>query len=93
MTSSLDRYDFIGRARQRNLQESLRERRRLAVQALTEYCVKVTRDGRTVDELVFDTRPTLAQLVERAGQDATVVSIESMKRTVLVAGRTAEAAK
>lgn len=93
MTDNFDRYDFIGRARQRNLQDSLRERRRLAVQALTEYSVKVTRDGRTVDELIFVTRPTLGQLVERAGQDATVVSIESMKRTVLVPGRTAEATR
>lgn len=93
MTRNLDRYDFIGRTRQRNLQHSLRERRRLAVQALMEYSVKITRDSKTVDELVFDARPTLGQLVERAGSDATVVSIDSMKRSVLVAGRATESGK
>jgi len=75
MTESADRYDYLGRLHRTRMEERMRERREVALRAASKVRVQITRDGTTVDELLFDTPPTLADLIARAGSDAFVLAI------------------
>lgn len=75
MSWDRDRYDYQSRALAQRMADGLRERRRVALKAASKVSVQITRDGQSVSELIFDTPPTLAQLVERAGADAFVLAI------------------
>ena len=75
-----DRWDYIGRMRQQRLAEELRDRRREAIRAVSQVSVQVTSDGKSVDELIFDRPPTLAELMESAGPDSYVIAIERLHR-------------
>lgn len=75
VTWERDRYDYQSRALAQRMADELRGRRRAALKAASKVSVQITRDGRSVSELIFDTPPTLAQLVERAGADAFVLAI------------------
>lgn len=75
MSWDRDRYDYQSRALAQRMEDGLRERRRVALKTASKVSVQITRDGQSVSELIFDTPPTLAQLVERAGADAFVLAI------------------
>jgi len=75
MTMGWDRYDYQGRVLAQRMADDVRERRRAALKAASKVSIQITRDGLSVSELIFDMPPTLAQLVERAGADAFVLSI------------------
>ncbi len=75
MTWERDRFDYRGRVLAQRMDDDLRERRRAALKAASKVSVQITSDGQSVRELIFDTPPTLAQLVERAGAEAFVLAI------------------
>ena len=75
MTIEQDRYDYRGRVLSRRMTEAMRERRQAALKGASKVCVQVTSDGQTISELIFDTPPTLAELVNRAGAGAFVLAI------------------
>ncbi|MEZ5778123.1 MAG: hypothetical protein R3E44_07155 [Paracoccaceae bacterium] len=90
MSGTGDRYDYLGRLRRQRLEEEMRDRRLAAIKAAARVSVQVTSDGVTVNELRFEAPPTLGQLIEQAGADAFVISVERLRGAKGEAG-TAEA--
>ena len=88
MTDTTERWNYQGRILQRRMNETLRERRRLAIRSMTHYCIKISLSDGTLQELVFDAPPTLAQLVGYVGENATVVGAASEQKSVRVQGST-----
>ncbi len=82
MTMQSDRFDYLGRSAARRLGLTVRDRRRKALDSVSDVCIRVTGDGGTMRELIFDHPPTLAELVARSGSDAFVVSVQKRRREV-----------
>ena len=60
----------------RRLLQAARAGRRRAVATISKCCVVITDDGYETREAIFAAPPTLAQLSERVGGDAFVVSVK-----------------
>lgn len=80
MTIHTNRFDYIGRSTAGRIGHNVRDRRRKALDSVCDICVKVTGDGGTLHELIFDHPPTLNELLERAGQDVFLVSVQKRRR-------------
>ncbi len=65
--------DFIGRIRQRH-QAPASAAREPAVRRT--FVVHITRDGKTVEDLLFDTAPTIGAIAARTGTEAYVISLD-----------------
>lgn len=65
--------DFIGRIRQRHrgVNTSGRE-----PEIRRTFVVHITRDGRTTEDLLFDTAPSIGAIAARAGTEAYVISLD-----------------
>ncbi len=74
-----DRFDYLGRSISRRIGESVRARRQQALDAVSQFQVTFTLDGKTLREAVFDTRPTQDDLIRRAGAEAVIVSIKKRR--------------
>jgi hypothetical protein len=61
-----------------------RLRRRRALEAITECCVRVTEDGHTTWEEAFPRPPTLGDLVDRVGKGAFIVSVSMRRKSLRV---------
>ncbi|MCB2117076.1 MAG: hypothetical protein KDE00_12455 [Rhodobacteraceae bacterium] len=72
MTKDLD---FISRIRARTSEEERLRMEATARAAARRISVLVTRDGSTTDELFFETPPTLADLMARAGSGAFILGV------------------
>ena len=81
-----DRYDYMGKCRERQRQQNLVERRRLTVPATPQVAVKVMGADAEVSEFLFDSAPTLSDLIAQAGGGATIVSVETVTRPVRLFG-------
>jgi len=74
-----DRFDYLGRSISRRIVESVRDRRQKALEAVSQFQVTYTVDGKTLRKAFFDTKPTKDELMRRAGADAVIVSIEKRR--------------
>ena len=74
-----DRFDYLGRSVSRRISESVRARRQQALDAVSQFLVTFTVDGKTLRETVFDTRPTPEDLIHRAGAEAVIISISKRR--------------
>ena len=66
----------------RRLKEHARLGRRMALARISRFCVTVTMDGDRTQDEYFDRTPTLAEIVERVGAEAYVVSIGMKRRSL-----------
>lgn len=80
MTVTRDRWDYLGRVREQRLEQEARDRRQAAIRAAARVSVQVATAGGVVRELLFDEPPTLAELIEMAGGNAAVLSVERLRR-------------
>ena len=80
MTVMRDRWDYLGRVRDQRLEQEMRDRRLAAVRAAARICVQITTEGGSVRELLFAEPPTLMELMEQAGANASVLSVERLRR-------------
>ena len=80
MTVMRDRWDYLGRVRDQRLEQEMRDRRLAAVRAAARICVQVATEGGSVRELLFAEPPTLTELMQQAGANASVLSVERLRR-------------
>lgn len=64
--------DFIARIRQRHQPPAP------APLPQRSFIVQITRDGRTIEELIFDRAPSIGAIAARAGTEAYVISIDML---------------
>lgn len=62
--------DFISRVRQRHHVPAAKPPVRRS------FIVQITRDGATIEDLVFDTAPTIGAIAARCGTEAYVIATE-----------------
>jgi hypothetical protein len=93
MTISEDLIDRLSTETGRRLSSHARSRRRSALTRITRYSYVTTEDGKTTKELTFERPPTLAELVERVGDRAFVVSVAIKRQSLREMFRTAIAAE
>lgn len=65
--------DFIGRIRQRHRGANTSGRE---PESRRTFVVHITRDGRTTEDLLFDTAPSIGAIAARAGTEAYVISLD-----------------
>lgn len=53
--------------------------------AANRFVVLVTRDGRTIEELLFERPPTLGDLFTRVGADAYILGVSAASTSVRIA--------
>ncbi len=82
MTVTDELIDRLSSETGRRLMERARTGRRRALAKISRFCVTVTMDGQTTREELFDRTPTVAQILDRVGPEAFIVSI-GMKRRPL----------
>ena len=70
-----DSNNYMQRHKSRLAVDAMRERRRAALQTASKISYQITTDGQTSYQLVYDTPPTLNQLIAEVGPDACVVSV------------------
>lgn len=66
--------DFIGRIRQRHRGTAETSGREPEIRRT--FIVHITRDGKTTEDLLFDTAPTIGAIAARAGTEAYVISLD-----------------
>lgn len=66
--------DFIGRIRQRHRGAAGTSGRDPEIRRT--FVVHITRDGRTTEDLLFDTAPSIGAIAARAGTEAYVISLD-----------------
>ena len=66
--------DFIGRIRERHRGAADRSGREPEIRRT--FVVHITRDGRTTEDLLFDTAPSIGAIAARAGTEAYVISLD-----------------
>ncbi|MCB2128576.1 MAG: hypothetical protein KDE03_05735 [Rhodobacteraceae bacterium] len=62
--------------------ERARQGRRRALATISGFCVTVTTNGQSTQDVLFDAVPTIGQIAARVGPDAFIVSV-AMKRRPL----------
>jgi hypothetical protein len=82
-----DSYDFLGRSVEMRLEQKLREGRRRALGKVTRCRVTLTLEGGATRDEVFQTTPTLGQVVERIGANAAVVALAVQRQNMYATER------
>ncbi|WP_347312878.1 hypothetical protein [Defluviimonas sp. SAOS-178_SWC] len=67
--------DFIGRVRQRHQAPEATRKPETHI-----FVVHVTRDGKTVEDLLFDRAPSIGAIAARVGTEAYVISLDMIER-------------
>ncbi len=74
-----DRFDYLGHSVARRIAETMRARRQQALDAVFEFHVTYTTDGKSRLEARFDSRPTPGDITRLAGTEAEILSIEKRR--------------